>query len=385
MTRMHVRATVLSLLACEAAFAQPVFLDVKQQLGPEPESATRSFPLLVREPQTRLYLDIKITLTQGQVTLRLLDPHGAVVRQETTGGDLTLQSPVPTQESGTFQLEAVSDAAVGQWHVQLSPLLTASAVRLTLMSGLGMALVALAAVLYWRRRTRARWRWFWAGAGVWTVGVALKFAWAIPLNKPILHALEQILPSESSGYLAVASVYIGLLTGVFEIAVTLIAALIWRKLAVDASRAVAVGVGAGAFEALLLSLVVLVQAVALAFGAAPDVLVAQTSQVALLTPVAWLAGPVERVIAILCHTSSRALTLLTVATGRWRYFWWGFALMTVLDGIAAAFLLSGKVTAISTWWIELAIAPAVVISVPLIRWCVNRWPAAAAPPAAATS
>lgn len=31
---------------------------------------------------------------------------------------------------------------------------------------------------------------------------------------------------------------------------------------------------------------------------------------------------------------------------------------------------------ISMWWIELAILPCALISIPIIRWCIGRWPEA---------
>ena len=379
--RRRAWALAAVLLGYCAALGQPAFVKLDEHPGPAPESSTRRFPFVVQESQTKLYLDVKATLTAGQLTLRILDPSGAVLREDSTSGSLTVEASVPAQTSGTFQLEAVTAGAVGKWKAQVCPLLPSSAFRLNLITGPAMILVALASVLYWRARAKTFWRWFWIGAGVWTVGVALKVGFALLANGPILQGLKQSLPA--AAYSIASAVYIGLLTGVFEIGVTLAAALIWRRMAADAPRAVAVGVGAGAFEALLLGLGGVVLAVLLVSGTAPDVLVAQGSQVAAVTPLVWLTGPIERVIAILCHTASRALTLLTVATGRWRYFWWGFVLMTVLDGIAGLFLLSGQVTKIPVWWIELAIVPAAVVSVPIIRWCVTHWPAPAAPPQAA--
>lgn len=50
------------------------------------------------------------------------------------------------------------------------------------LSGGLMMLAALAAVVWWQHRSKVQLRWFWAGAGIWTVGVALKFAVAVPLN-----------------------------------------------------------------------------------------------------------------------------------------------------------------------------------------------------------
>jgi uncharacterized membrane protein YhfC len=208
----------------------------------------------------------------------------------------------------------------------------------------------------------------------------MKFAWAFGLNKPILHVLKQTLPQPA--YLPCASIYIGLLTGVFEIGVTLVAALIWRKWATDAKRAVAIGLGAGAFEALLVGLSALAQGAALAGGFLPQNVAEQIVGTALLTPFVWLAGPVERAIAILCHTSSRTLTILTVATHRWRYFWGGFALMTAIDAVAGYVLLSGTLTAHSVWWVELAIAPAAIVSVPILIWCLRHWPTTPTAPGA---
>jgi hypothetical protein len=88
----------------------------------------------------------------------------------------------------------------------------------------------------------------------------------------------------------------------------------------------------------------------------------------------WLAGPVERVIAILCHTSSRALVLLSVARRRWAFFWYGFAIMTGIDAIAGAAHLSGALGRFSVWWIEAAIAPFALASLPILAWCLRHWP-----------
>ncbi len=113
-----------------------------------------------------------------------------------------------------------------------------------------MVLVGLVFALLWKRWSRARWRWLWAGAGLWTAGVLLKALWALLLNGPALAALRA---ATSPGlYVACGAIYIGLLTGVFEIGITVVAALIWPRLARWGHRAVGVGVGAGVFEAVLI-------------------------------------------------------------------------------------------------------------------------------------
>lgn len=254
--------------------------------------------------------------------------------------------------------------------------------RALLATGPLMVLVALGFAIGWKGQSRVRWRWFWAGAAVWAVGVALKVAAAVPLNKPVLGTLKAALPN--SAYLILGSLYVGLLTGVFEVGVTLAAGLVWRGMARKAARAVAVGLGAGGIEAILVGLASFV-GVLVALLAVPgtEQVRAGIASSTALTPVPWLAGPVERVLAVLCHTSSRALVLLGVAKRRWRYFWFGFLIMTAIDGIAGYAHIAGLLGQISAWWIELAIAPFAVASVLIILWCLRNWPTEDAPPAAA--
>ncbi|MHC4591972.1 MAG: YhfC family glutamic-type intramembrane protease [Planctomycetota bacterium] len=251
-----------------------------------------------------------------------------------------------------------------------------------LAAGPLMVLVGLGFAIGWKVRSRVRWRWFWAGAAIWAVGVTLKIAAAVPLNKPVLGALKAALPN--SAYLILGSLYVGLLTGIFEIGVTLAAGLIWRGMARKAARAVAVGLGAGGIEAILVGLVSFAGVLAALSGlsGSGQARAAVASSTA-LTSVAWLVGPVERVLAVLCHTSSRALVLLGIAKRRWRYFWFGFLIMTAIDAIAGYTHIAGLLGRISLWWVELAIAPFAVASVLIILWCLRNWPAEDAPPSAA--
>jgi hypothetical protein len=245
----------------------------------------------------------------------------------------------------------------------------------SLISGSGMILVGLAAVLYWWRQSHVQLRWFWVGAAVWTVGVFLKFAWAIPLNGPILAGIKSTLGEAAT--VPLGSVYIGSLTGVFEIGITLIAALVWKSMARTSARGVAVGVGAGAFEAILLGTIGLLPA-AITYavgGEARQNYLTAVAGLTHVTPLAVLVAPVERVIALLCHISSRTLLLWGVARGRW--FWpfvGGFVLMSAVDTIAGYVHLAGLLGKVNVWWIELALAPFAVISIPITIWCIRHWP-----------
>jgi len=92
-----------------------------------------------------------------------------------------------------------------------------------------------------------------------------------------------------------------------------------------------------------------------------------------LTPFLWLIGSVERIIAILCHTSSRALVLFAVAQHKARYFWAGFFILTAIDAVAGYVHLAGLINKVSTWWIELLLLPFAVGSVFIIKWCYENW------------
>jgi uncharacterized membrane protein YhfC len=278
-----------------------------------------------------------------------------------TKGDLTTNEVAP--RSFKFKSEA------GTILVQ-SQVPSLGALYGQVVSGALMMLVALAAVLAWWFHSRVQWRWFWAGAGIWTVGVALKFAVALPLN-PVLFG--------KSGHavglkLWIGSAYCGLMTGVFEIGITLAAALVWRRLVAEPARAVAIGLGAGAFEALLLGLAACAGSlVALASGQT-ELMLKSLAGISAHTPLLWLAGPVERVISILAHTASRVLVLRAVAGRRWLGFWAGFGWLSGVDLLAGVALLTGMTTSGSLWLIELMILPFGVLSVPLTRWAVRRWP-----------
>jgi uncharacterized membrane protein YhfC len=213
-------------------------------------------------------------------------------------------------------------------------------------------------------------RWLALGGGVWVAGVVLKFLFAAAFNDPILASLDAVLGR--TGYISAGSIYIGLLTGVFEIGITLVFAFLIKEMYQSYQKGISIGIGAGVLEALLIGLSQIGYFVMISSGqvqADPSLVT-----VAATTPVWWLTGPVERLIVILCHTSSRALTLLAVAKKRYIYFWTGFLMMTVIDAIAGYAHLAGLLGKISVWWIELTLLPFAIISIPLILWCIDHWP-----------
>jgi hypothetical protein len=241
----------------------------------------------------------------------------------------------------------------------------------SLSSGVGMMLVALAAVWYWRRVAGVSARWYWIGAGLWTVAVLVKVLIALVSNPVVIGFLKSRLPHAL--FVAAGGLYLGVESSVCEIGLTLLAGLRWRQLGRDARRAIAVGVGAGAFEALLLGIAATAGVVAWLAGAPGTEGVGGELQKAAATPLFWLLGPVERVTAIICHASSRGLVLLGVRYGKGAMIALGFLIFTMLDGVAGAVILSGLIGVISSWWFELAFSVFALVSLPLLRGMFLRW------------
>lgn len=255
---------------------------------------------------------------------------------------------------------------------------------LELVSGLGQVAVAIVGVACWSLIARAGAAWFLAGAALWVVAVALKLVCAHTAGLAATVFLQKRLPY--FGFVAAGGIYTGVQSSFFEMGLTLLAVWKWPALGQDMGRAVAVGVGAGAIEAVLLGApgaIAVLKALATKQNARPapppktpsgaPASPVQVSPEATAPRLFWLIGTVERVIALLCHASSRALLLLGMTHGDYGMVWWGVGLFTVLDGFAGALTLSGKIGAISVWWIELMLTPFAFVSIWILIWCFHKY------------
>src|SRR5687768_728034 len=114
-----------------------------------------------------------------------------------------------------------------------------------------MVIVGLGAAALASRRWGIQWRWLGCGALLWSVAMPAKRAVdalltdsvAVPIGGRLSHAFH--VPD-----VLLASCYVGLLTGVTLVTYTLGAGLLWRRLADDARRAIGIGIGVGALEAI---------------------------------------------------------------------------------------------------------------------------------------
>ena len=236
-----------------------------------------------------------------------------------------------------------------------------------LVIGLGVLLLSLASVLIWRSVSRVGLKWFGVGALLWVVAVPPKLGLFWLASPRVIGHLKEGLPYPY--FIAAAGLYVGAVSSAFEMGVTWTAARLWPRLGRDAGRAIAIGLGAGAFEALLLGLAALAGALAIA-AEVEDA--EEVRKVIASTSLFWLLPLVERLMALLGHASTRALVLLGVAKGKPLMVCWGFLLFAATDGVAGAFLVTGSHES-HPWWAELAVSPDALIGIPILWWCYRRW------------
>jgi len=237
---------------------------------------------------------------------------------------------------------------------------------LSSIAAAGMIAVALIAVIGWRRRAKASWASFGIGALAWTIGVALKFAWAVPANKRVL----AFLASHLGRLGAPASwLYIGLLTGVFEVGATWLLVRTTRVRRASRADATGFGIGFGAVEAALLGMVsfAVVAVIALFWSHLP--LEAQKALASHGGRWTFLIPIFERAYTIVAHAVSCILVVEAVQQRRARWFVASFVYKTLVDGIAAWGIMAWDVRSnlAHIVWFELLLCAFVLAWVPLVR------------------
>lgn len=320
------------------------------------------FNILVDEGLIAEGAPIKIKVSgnvaSGSLRFELRHPDGRAVWNSGTinPGDYAISTEytIPTGQIGTYALGLVYSANTRAtynlaWHaIQLGPIV--------LLPGIGMILVGLAFVIYAARQNLLGWRYLGLGALFWVLTVAVKFAFAIPINPLVYQALgvagdRLFSPGNLAAYL-----YIGALTGIFE------AGLAWFILSkirlgrAGWTQALVFGIGFGVIEALLLGLV--------GFGSAlvsllsPESLPVYTlgNLASNATLGMGLAPIVERLSVILAHIFSCVLIFYAIASGESKWGWLAILYKTLLDTPAGFAAFWGAGTIEKIWTLEAVIA-----------------------------
>ncbi len=252
---------------------------------------------------------------------------------------------------------------------------------IALLGGVGMLVVALGFFGYALARRLGGRMLLW-GALAWVVTVALKFAWAIPVNRTVYQTLQG-LPQPLGNVLFY--VYVGALTGVFEVGLTW---LLLRRTCLGHSAwggALAFGIGFGAVEAALLALSPLVT-VSMALLNPSSLPGGVLEQFAVLNnPLQGLAPVWERFFTIWIHILSAVLLFYGMRTRQTRWFWLAFVYKTGVDAVAAFAQVSGFINMAAPdglahiWTIEALVGLWGVVGFLGTRWVGQHFPADALP------
>lgn len=304
-------------------------------------------------------VDFRGNVAQGRLQIQLLDPQGKEAWSETIGpGEFVVNRATAAEQEGEYKLRLSWDGAIlVLYNLMWKPFAIPAPVILpiALLSPVGMLLVALGFIVF-ALRQRGGWGYLLLGALFWIVTVALKFAWAIPINNTVFGELRGVLPDPIAQL--VFEIYVGALTGVFEVAVTYVVLRLTPLGRVGWPKALAFAVGFGAVEAILLSVSPLAGVI---LGlVSPSQLSAPVLQIltGLNNPLMGLTSPWERFFTIWIHVFCNVLLFYAIRSGTLRAFWLSFAYKTLLDTIGAMAQMSGLISADAlgaVWVVEAAI------------------------------
>ncbi len=317
------------------------------------------FTIPAEEAGKEIGLDVRGALTRGELRLQVLDAEGETVWSERIAqpGPFGINTQVTLPEVGEYRVGIAWEADTqASYNLHWKPdAVDIPEVRPTaLVSGIGMFAVALGAVVYVSQRAPA-WKYLGFGAAAWVVTVVLKFIWAGAFNGPIYQALDAALPKTVGDVLFY--IYVGLLTGIFEVGITWLALRYTPIGKVRWGRALAFGVGFGAVEALILGLASLGNAL-IALNSPNLLPLAALESFAQTNNLLYSLAPVaERFFTILIHVASNVLLFYGVRRSDTeknaaRYFWYAFAFKTGIDAMAAFAHFWGIDTLARLWTIE---------------------------------
>jgi uncharacterized membrane protein YhfC len=299
-------------------------------------------------------MKISGSVSSGSLRFELRRPDGQSVWNSGTisPGDFSLNAeyPLPVGQTGTYQLGMLYGANTTAtynlgWHaIQLG--------AAVLIPGIGMILVSLAFVIYAASKKLLGWRYLGLGAFFWVLTVAVKFIFAIPVNPLVYRALGVSYDNIFSPGNLLAYLYIGALTGIFEVGLAwlILHKVRWGKAAW--SQALVFGIGFGVIEAFLLgiagfgsALVSILSPAALPFSTLGSL--ANNANILM-----GLAPIVERLSVIFAHIFACVLIFHAIASGKVKWGWLAILYKTLLDAPAGFAAFWGATTVEKIWTIE---------------------------------
>jgi len=205
-----------------------------------------------------------------------------------------------------------------------------------MLSGIGMMVVAVAAMLYWRVKTGTKWKFFLAGAGVWLVAIFVKALMDLTITMPLQQWM--FAAGGIAGALLGIGLYAGLRTGLLESGLSYITVLKTTLKKMKYKDAMAFGIGFGVFEALVIGFSTFLNV--FIFVLMPEIIATLPMDIQAIileqlsvSTLFIIPAIIERAAAILIHAFAGILVVYAVRSRKLKYLWYSVIYKTVVDGI----------------------------------------------------
>lgn len=238
-----------------------------------------------------------------------------------------------------------------------------------ILGPVGMILIGLITITYWWRKHKVKLRLFTLGGLLWLITVVLKAVMDALLTTPIFEYLNNGVQILS---LLILSIIVGLRTGLFESGISYVIIKLRIK-KIKWKESIAVGIGFGASEALVLGLLNLITMLVLinpeiltGLSEAERLLVQSLfNQSTLIVLATWL----ERGFVLLVHVFATALVIKAITTKNLNYLWLSIIYKTMVDLPIPYFqLLMGQGSIIITFLTELYVVGAGLAGLYGLKW-----------------
>jgi uncharacterized membrane protein YhfC len=251
---------------------------------------------------------------------------------------------------------------------------------LNLLSGLGMMAVAIIAIVYWRWKKHSKAVYFAAGALFWAVAIAIKVIMDLTISRPFYAWLGGTLPIDVA--VLVTGLYLGLRTGILENGAVYLGTLYTKLKNMSFDDAVAVGIGFGGIEALLLGALSLLNVIA--FLLYPNLYLTLPYSTQQQFEPSFIPIPIiERLFVLFAHVFATVLTIYAVKLADLKWLLAAVVYKTFIDGPLPIFthylsyLGTGMYYLIEVYLVVLA-----VIGLTGLYWFSKRYGGAASAPEA---
>ena len=225
-----------------------------------------------------------------------------------------------------------------------------------------LVLVGIIPMYFFHKKRYSTWKQMLFGGLVWIISVGLKSIFAALFNEPINIFLVTI-------WIPLYYVYIGLLTGFFEIFVPLFIISKYKSKFENLNHKIGFGLGFGSVEAIALGLITIISFYVITnfSSSIPDEAIQYFSGSNLEYISSGIYGGIERISATMIHVFCMFMIFMFISTKKARYLIVPILLKTLTDGLALYFTVAETPTLVfESFYLILGIS-ATMIMVKIIK------------------